>query len=115
MKCLSRMTGNCHVRFLGGKAVVTPLTQPITPWWLATPYGTPNCSPVTNFGGSVWLVRSDGSSIYSWCSSSYGVRPALYFPSTLWVSTEDEGEAGFCLADVPLDDLLAEIKSRAEE
>ena len=24
------MTGNCHVRFLGGKAVVTPLTQPIT-------------------------------------------------------------------------------------
>lgn len=29
MKCLSRMTGNCHVRFLGGKAVVTPLTQPI--------------------------------------------------------------------------------------
>ena len=23
------MTGNCHVRFLGGKAVVTPLTQPI--------------------------------------------------------------------------------------
>ena len=31
MKCLSRMTGNCHVRFLGGKAVVTPLTQPITP------------------------------------------------------------------------------------
>lgn len=46
---------------------------------------------------------------------AYGVRPALYFPSTLWVSTEDEGEAGFCLADVPLDDLLAEIKSRAEE
>ena len=66
-----------------------------TPWWLATPYGTPNCSP------------SAGS--YN------GVRPALYFPSTLWVSTEDEGEAGFCLADVPLDDLLAEIKSRAEE
>ena len=29
MKCLSRMTGNCHVRFLGGKAVVTPLTQPM--------------------------------------------------------------------------------------
>ena len=30
MKCLSRMTGNCHVRFLGGKAVVTPLTQPMS-------------------------------------------------------------------------------------
>ena len=26
------MTGNCHVRFLGGKAVVTPLTQPIESW-----------------------------------------------------------------------------------
>lgn len=64
---------------------------------------------------NVWFVRADGSNSNGWCSYSYGVRPALYFPSTLWVSTEDEGEAGFCLADVPLDDLLAEIKSRAEE
>ena len=63
----------------------------------------------------VWLVNLDGSDGNRWCGDSYGVRPALYFPSTLWVSTEDEGEAGFCLADVPLDDLLAEIKSRAEE
>lgn len=63
----------------------------------------------------VWRVGTDGSYNYYWCSSFCGVRPALYFPSTLWVSTEDEGEAGFCLADVPLDDLLAEIKSRAEE
>ena len=62
-----------------------------------------------------WLVKSDGSSGSWYCNGTYGVRPALYFPSTLWVSTEDEGEAGFCLADVPLDDLLAEIKSRAEE
>ena len=115
MKCLSRMTGNCHVRFLGGKAVVTPLTQPITPWWLATPYGTPNCSPNTHFSNGVWLVKSDGSYDYWIYGNAFGVRPALYFPSTLWVSTEDEGEAGFCLADVPLDDLLAEIKSRAEE
>ena len=52
---------------------------------------------------------------YLWYNYSYGVRPALYFPSTLWVSTEDEGKAGFSLANVPLDDLLAEIKSRAEE
>ena len=85
------------------------------PWWLATPYGTPNCSPYTNGGNFVWYVKSDGSSDYWGCNNTYGVRPALYFPSTLWVSTEDEGEAGFCLADVPLDDLLAEIKSRAEE
>lgn len=85
------------------------------PWWLATPYGTPNCSPRTNNDGYVWYVDTDGSGDFSWCDYSVGVRPALYFPSTLWVSTEDEGEAGFCLADVPLDDLLAEIKSRAEE
>ena len=78
-------------------------------------YGTPNCSPDTNGNSSVWYVSTDGSYYSSWCGYSYGVRPALYFPSTLWVSTEDEGEAGFCLADVPLDDLLAEIKSRAEE
>lgn len=78
-----------------------------TPWWLRSP-GAGN-------GYGVWLVNTDGSHDYSWYSGSYGVRPALYFPSTLWVSTEDEGEAGFCLADVPLDDLLAEIKSRAEE
>lgn len=86
-----------------------------TPWWLATPYGTPNCSPYTSGSNSVWHVESDGSGGYWSCGGTYGVRPALYFPSTLWVSTEDEGEAGFCLADVPLDDLLAEIKSRAEE
>lgn len=86
-----------------------------TPWWLATPYGTPNCSPSTYYGSSVWYVRSDGSHDYWYYYGTCGVRPALYFPSTLWVSTEDEGEAGFCLADVPLDDLLAEIKSRAEE
>lgn len=86
-----------------------------TPWWLATPYGTPNCSPYANVSYSVWGVKSDGSNVNWNCNFAYGVRPALYFPSTLWVSTEDEGEAGFCLADVPLDDLLAEIKSRAEE
>ena len=63
----------------------------------------------------VWYVGTDGSYSNSWCNYSYGVRPALYFPSTLWVSTEDEGKAGFSLANVPLDDLLAEIKSRAEE
>ena len=86
-----------------------------TPWWLATPYGTPNCSPYTLNSGVVWYVNADGSGNDGWCDGFGGVRPALYFPSTLWVSTEDEGEAGFCLADVPLDDLLAEIKSRAEE
>lgn len=84
------------------------------PWWLATPYGTPNSSPRTSGSYYVWTVKPDGSSGLWLCLSTYGVRPALYFSSALWVSTEDEVESGFSLANVPLDDLLAEIKSRAE-
>lgn len=84
------------------------------PWWLATPYGTPNCSPYANNGYNVWLVNADGSYYYNWCLNSYGVRPVLCFSSALLVSVEDEREARFSLANVPLDDLLAEIKSRTE-
>lgn len=84
------------------------------PWWLATPYGTPNCSPLTNGSLSVWTVRSDGSGDNWRCYNTCGVRPVLCFSSALLVSVEDEGEAGFSLANVPLDDLLAEIKSRTE-
>lgn len=95
------------------------------PWWLATPYGTPNSSPRTCRSNYVWLVVSDGSSYvwhvntggsndYYWYDYSDGVRPVLCFSSALLVSVEDEGEAGFSLANVPLDDLLAEIKSRTE-
>lgn len=84
------------------------------PWWLATPYGTPNSSPFTNYTNYVWNVKSDGS-LDGWrYSNTYGVRPVLCFSSALLVSVEDEGEAGFSLANVPLDDLLAEIKSRTE-
>lgn len=83
------------------------------PWWLATPYGTPNSSPGTN-GNYVWLVESDGSNDVWSYDNTYGVRPVLCFSSALLVSVEDEGEAGFSLANVPLDDLLAEIKSRTE-
>lgn len=83
------------------------------PWWLATPYGTPNSSPRAS-SLHVWTVRSDGSDGYWNCYSTYGVRPVLCFSSALLVSVEDEGEAGFSLANVPLDDLLAEIKSRTE-
>lgn len=85
-----------------------------TPWWLATPYGTPNCSPGTSDGDYVWRVYTDGSSDGYWDHFSYGVRPVLCFSSALLVSVEDEREAGFSLSDVPLDDLLAEIKSRTE-
>ena len=84
------------------------------PWWLATPYGTPNSSPGTNDGYYVWRVESDGSYDYWNYDDTYGVRPVLCFSSALLVSVEDEGEAGFSLANVPLDDLLAEIKSRTE-
>lgn len=84
------------------------------PWWLATPYGTPNSSPYTFHSSYVWSVKSDGS-LDHWCFNyTYGVRPVLCFSSALLVSVEDEGEAGFSLANVPLDDLLAEIKSRTE-
>lgn len=84
------------------------------PWWLATPYGTPNCSPLTSNYDSVWLVGTDGSHLNLWYYYSFGVRPVLCFSSALLVSVEDEREAGFSLSDVPLDDLLAEIKSRTE-
>ena len=84
------------------------------PWWLATPYGTPNCSPRTYSNSVVWYVSTVGSGGYYWCSNSYGVRPVLCFSSALLVSVEDEREARFSLANVPLDDLLAEIKSRTE-
>lgn len=84
------------------------------PWWLATPYGTPNSSPSTFDSSYVWRVNTDGSYSSNRCSNSCGVRPVLCFSSALLVSVEDEGEAGFSLANVPLDDLLAEIKSRTE-
>lgn len=85
------------------------------PWWLATPYGTPNCSPYTHGSNFVWYVNAGGSSSGNgWYSSSYCVRPVLCFSSALLVSVEDEREARFSLANVPLDDLLAEIKSRTE-
>lgn len=87
------------------------------PWWLATPYGAAIWwlrSPSTYNSSNVWYVNTDGSFSNSWFNSSYGVRPVLCFSSALLVSVEDEGEAGFSLANVPLDDLLAEIKSRTE-
>ena len=84
------------------------------PWWLATPYGTPNCSPLASYTVYVWHVGSGGSDAYWNYSLTYGVRPVLCFSSALLVSVEDEREARFSLANVPLDDLLAEIKSRTE-
>ena len=81
---------------------------------MATPYGTPNCSPYASNYYNVWYVFAGGSYNDGWYDGTYGVRPVLCFSSALLVSVEDEREAGFSLSDVPLDDLLAEIKSRTE-
>lgn len=51
-----------------------------TPWWLVTPYGTPNCSPRTSNGNSVWYVGTAGSYYNVWYDYSCGVRPACTFP-----------------------------------
>ena len=75
-------------------------------WWLRSPYASNYIN--------VWYVNTDGSNSNNWYNSSCGVRPVLCFSSALLVSVEDEREAGFSLSDVPLDDLLAEIKSRTE-
>ena len=66
-------------------------------WWcLATPWRTPNPgglrSPHTSNTGGVWYVHSDGDCGNYDATSTYGVRPALYFTSDLLVSIEDEGE-----------------------
>ena len=46
-----------------------------TPWWLATPYGTPNCSPRTLSNSGVWSVNTDGSG-----SSSGSTTPMVFAP-----------------------------------
>lgn len=51
-----------------------------TPWWLATPYGTPNCSPYTNNDSNVWYVYTDGSSSSSWYHNSCVFAPLCTFP-----------------------------------
>lgn len=66
-------------------------------WWcLATPWRTPNPgwlrSPDTSNADYVWFVDSGGDYNYYDATSTYGIRPALYFTSDLLVSIEDEGE-----------------------
>lgn len=48
-------------------------------WWLR--------SPLT-YNSDGWYVYADGSFSSSWCSDSYGVRPAFILPSTLVVSDD---------------------------
>ena len=49
-------------------------------WWLR--------SPSTNYSSYVWYVKPDGSHVYWYYSSTYGVRPAFVLPSTLVVSDD---------------------------
>ena len=47
-------------------------------WWLATPLWTRWLrSPSTNYTNLAWLVNTNGNCSNYYCSSSYGVRPAL--------------------------------------
>lgn len=71
--CLSYFSGTAatdskRIAYLNGGA---------TGWWLRSPY--------TLSTSSVWLVYTSGTCLYSSCSSSYGIRPALVLPSTALV------------------------------
>lgn len=58
-------------------------------WWcLATPWKTPSRSPDTNYTSRVWNVNTNGNCNSNYCSSSYGVRPALVLDSSLSVSDD---------------------------
>ena len=85
------------------------------PWWLATPYGTPNSSPYAGGTSSVWTVKADGSDGYWNRNYTYGVRPAFNFNPSLLVSVECEDAEETELSQYSLDDLLAEIKKRIED
>ena len=61
---------------------IANLNGTATIWWLRSPYA----SSAT----SAWVVSTNGYYGSSYCSSAYGVRPALVLPSSLLVS--DTGE-----------------------
>lgn len=69
--CADNSSDSKRVAYLNGSA---------TNWWLRSP----NCS---SFGYALY-VNSNGGWNYSYCSSSYGIRPALILPSTLLVSDD---------------------------
>ncbi len=59
---------------------IAKLNGSATGWWLR--------SPRTSGSTSAWLVNSHGHAGYSYCTDTYGVRPALILPSTLLVSDD---------------------------
>ena len=95
-------------------------------WWLVTPFyaktpGSPYCN--SNYGSTLALfVRTDGDWNISYCSYSYGIRPALKLNSQLLVSLDgDEDVCGECdnyhvdLARVDTLTLIREVERRLEE
>lgn len=69
--CADNSSDSKRVAYLNGSA---------TDWWLRSP----GCSV---FGGALY-VSSNGDGVNSYCSISYGIRPALILPSTLLVSDD---------------------------
>lgn len=69
--CADNNGDSKRVAYLNGSA---------TSWWLR--------SPGTNYSGYALYVSTDGDWYFSGCSYSYGVRPALVLPSTLFISDD---------------------------
>ena len=69
--CADNSSDSKRVAYLNGSATV---------WWLRSP----GCY---HFNYALY-VYSDGDWDYSYCSNSYGIRPALILPSTLLVSDD---------------------------
>lgn len=69
--CADNSSDSKRVAYLNGSATV---------WWLRSP----GCS---SFHGALF-VGSNGDLDYYYCSSSFGIRPALILPSTLLVSDD---------------------------
>ena len=74
--------------------------------WLATGWGGPG------FGGATLalLVYTDGYWSSNYCSSSYGIRPALVISSLLLASKEEPD-----LSEASTEELLEELRRRIEE
>ena len=69
--CADNSSDSKRVAYLNGSAAN---------WWLR--------SPVCSYSGSALFVYSNGDWGSSFCSNSYGIRPALILPSTLLVSDD---------------------------
>lgn len=69
--CADNSSDSKRVAYLNGSATL---------WWLRSP----GCS----YSNRALCVNSNGDWYYSFCSSSYGIRPALILPSTLLVSDD---------------------------